>query len=78
MKREGLLTKLRKCKPQRDKYYIKPTINFKVDTHDYYMAFLPTILWCPWIFRYPNSRGIVDIWWLHFHILIGTWVPKED
>ena len=68
-----LFKKLKRCKPDRKKYRIKPIIRFEVDTRDYYFSFLPTVLWIPWIYRYPNSTGVVDIWWLHFHILIGKW-----
>lgn len=68
-----LIEDLKNCKGHRKEYRIKPTFEFRVDTEDYYFSFLPTVLWMPWIYRYPNSVGLIDIWWLHFHILIGKW-----
>jgi hypothetical protein len=68
-----LIDDLKRLKPNRKGYRIKPTIRFYVDKENYYFAFLPTVLWMPWIYRYSNSDGVVDIWWLHFHILIGKW-----
>ena len=68
-----LIKDLKKCKSDRKGYRIKPTIKFRVDKNHYSFSFLPTILWCPWIYRYPNCVGVVDIWWLNFHILIGKW-----
>ena len=68
-----LFEDLKKCKGRRRQYRIKPSIRFHVDREDYYFAFLPTILWMPWIYRYPNIDGVIDIWWLHFHVLIGKW-----
>ena len=68
-----LIEDLKKCKGHRKEYRIKPFIEFRVDKEDYYFSFLPTILYMPWVYRYPNSVGVIDIWWLHFHILIGTW-----
>jgi hypothetical protein len=67
-----LIEDLKKCKQYRKEYRIKPTLNFRID-REYYFSFLPTILWTPWVYRYPNTCGVVDIWWLNFHILIGTW-----
>ena len=63
----------KKCKGQRKKYRVLSFIEFRRDTEDYLFSLFPTILWCPWVYRYPNSVGVVDIWWLHFHILIGKW-----
>lgn len=68
-----LIDDLKKCKGHRKEYRIKPTIKFYADKEDYYFSFIPTILWMPWVYRHPHSIGIIDIWWLHFHILIGTW-----
>jgi hypothetical protein len=68
-----LFDDLKRCKGNRKKYRIKPNIKFLVDTKNYYFSFLPTILWMPWIYRYTNSQGVIDIWWLHFHISIGKW-----
>ena len=68
-----LVEDLKSCKNDRKKYRIKPTIKFYVDKQHYYFAFFPTVLWMPWVYRYPNINGVIDIWWLHFHILIGKW-----
>jgi hypothetical protein len=68
-----LIKDLKNCNGYRKEYRIKPTIRFCIDKEDYYFAFLPTILWQPWVYRYPNCDGIINIWWLHFHILIGKW-----
>lgn len=68
-----LFKDLKSCKEHRKEYRIKPTIEFYVDKDHYLFSFLPTILWHPWVYRYPNSEGVIDIWWLHFHILIGKW-----
>lgn len=68
-----LIDDLKKCKDDRKEYRIKPIIKFDVDREHYHFSFLPTILWCPWVYRYPNGIGVVDIWWLNFHILIGKW-----
>lgn len=68
-----LFDDLKECKGNRNEYRIKPIIKFKVDKENYYFSFLPTILWMPWIYRYPNTIGVIDIWWLNFHIFIGKW-----
>jgi hypothetical protein len=68
-----LFDDLKECKGDRNEYRIKPIIKFKVDKENYYFSFLPTILWMPWIYRYPNTIGVIDIWWLNFHIFIGKW-----
>ena len=68
----GLFKKLKELKPYRKEYRIKPAVKFEVDTHYYCFSFLPTIMWCPWIYRH-NAFYVVDIWWLHFHILFGKW-----
>lgn len=68
-----LFERLKACKPDRKHYRIKPAIKFHIDTRNYWCAFIPTIQWCPWIFRFPNCYGVIDIWWLNFHIAIGKW-----
>lgn len=73
-----LLEDLKRCKGHRKKYRIKPTIRFEVDTTHYSFAFMPTILWLPWVYRYPNTDGIVDVWWLNFHILLGRWEERKE
>ena len=72
-----LIKDLKNCKVHRKVYKIKPTIEFSVDTEDYCFSFLPTILWMPWVYRYPDS-SVIDIWWLNFHILIGKWVVVKN
>jgi len=72
-----LFKDLKNCEGHRKEYKIKPCIVFKVDREDYYFSFLPTVLYMPWIYRYPNSIGVIDIWWLNFHICIGEWIRKE-
>ena len=72
-RKAGLFKKLKRCKKDRKKYRIKPIVGIEIDKTDYMFSFLPTIIWCPWIYRYPNSVGVVDIWWLHFHIYFGRW-----
>lgn len=68
-----LIEGLKKCKNDRKKYRINPIVGFEVDRDDYLFSFLPTIIWCPWIYRYPNSVGVLDIWWLNFHFYFGKW-----
>lgn len=69
-----LFEELKRCKEDRKDYKIKPTIRLLIDRRDYIISFLPTIVWQPWIYRYPETDGVVDIWWLNIHILIGKWV----
>lgn len=59
------------CKGKRKKYRINPVFEFEVD-RDYLFSFLPTVIWCPWIYRHKGFC-VVDIWWLHFHIAFGKW-----
>ena len=68
-----LFKKLKACRPQRKRYRIRPAIKFLVDKQYYDFALIPTISWSPWIYRYPNSYDVINIWWLNFHILIGKW-----
>ena len=73
-----LFKDLKKCKGHRKEYRIKPTIRFYVDKEYYDFSFLPTVLWMPWIYRYPDCDGVIDIWCLNFHILIGKWERVGD
>lgn len=73
-----LIKDLRMCKKSRKEYRVKPYFEFVIDRDHYDFAFLPTILWMPWCYRYPDSPGVVDIWWLNFHILIGYWEVKKN
>ena len=70
-KKAGLFKKLKECRPDRKNYRIKPIIRFEIDK-DYLFSFLPTIVCCPWIYRHKGFY-VVDIWWLHFHIVFGRW-----
>lgn len=67
-----LIESLKMCKGDRKKYRVNPVFGFQVD-RDYMFSFLPTIIWCPWVFRHPNTIGVIDIWWLNFHIYFGKW-----
>lgn len=66
------------CKDYRKEYKVKPSIRFDIDKDHYYFSFLPTVIWMPWFYRHPGTDGIIDIWWLHFHILIGKWERKKE
>lgn len=66
-----LIEDLKMCKGDRKKYRINPVFKFEVDS-DYLFSFLPTVVWCPWIYRLKGFY-VVDIWWLHFHIAFGKW-----
>lgn len=68
----GLFKSLKELKPNRKKYRIKLTVKFMADKRNYLFSFIPTVVWTPWIYRH-NWVSVVDIWWLHFHILIGKW-----
>lgn len=68
-----LIEDLKNCKGHRKEYWINPVFGFEVDNRNYMFSFLPTIVWCPWVYRYPNTIGVVDIWWLHFHFYFGKW-----
>ena len=71
-----LLTTYKDCKQYKKDYRIKWEVNFDVDSRYYCFALLPTITWMPWPFRYMGC-GVIDIWWLTFHICIGTWQLNE-
>jgi hypothetical protein len=73
MNLKKLFADMKQCKKCRPEYRVKPTIKFYIDTDHYAFAFLPTVLWEPWVYRYPGLDGVVDIWWFNMHILIGTW-----
>ena len=77
MKLKKMFESLKRCKPHRKEYFIKWDVTFNVDNSYYLFALLPTILWEPWSFRYPESP-IISIMWLNCTIAIGTWKNKED
>lgn len=60
----------------RKDYKIIPKIWFEIDRDSYIFAFLPTIEWQPWRYRYLRS-SIICIRWLNFGIGFGQWVRKE-
>ena len=72
MKLKKLFNDRKKCKHLKKDRHVKPTVEFYIDTSNYDFAFLPTVLYIPWVYRMPDSEGVVDIWWLNCHILIGT------
>lgn len=60
----------------RENWYIKPLFKFERDTEYYLISILPTIMFQPWRYRRPYI-GVIDITWLHYHIIIGEWRRKE-
>ena len=79
MKLKKLFKNLKKCKPHRKEFHMKPSIRIAVDDNHYTFSFLPTVVYEPWIYRYPNlQEPLLDIWWLNIHILIGTWKKREE
>ena len=78
MKLKKLFEKLKELRSKRKDYRVKPTIRLCVDDHDYYFAFLPAVLYMPWIYRHPDTDGVIDIWWLNMHLLIGHWNTKKE
>ena len=77
MKLIKLFKRLKELQPGRKDYKIKPHIKFYIESNDYAFSFIPTIVWEPWINRFPGT-AVIDIWWLNMHILIGKWVYKEE
>ena len=77
MKLIKLFKRLKELKPYRKEWKIEPHISFHVESTDYAFSFIPTIVWVPWINRYPDTK-VIDIWWLNMHIAIGKWVYKEE
>ena len=68
---------LKKSRPARKCYQIKPNIRVDADTRRFRFYILPTILYVPWIYRHPNvGLGVVEIKWLNFTIVIGEFVTK--
>lgn len=69
-----LIKKLWNFRKERKKYRIIPKFYFEWDRQNYGFSFLPTIIWYPWICRTEGCIGILDFWWLNFHICFGKWV----
>lgn len=78
MKLKKLIRKYKLFKNiSHDDYCIDWKAKFEVDEYYYLFAILPTIIWQPYMLRRPNT-AVLDIWWLNMHIIIGTWMCKED
>lgn len=60
----------------RKDYRIKPHFEFSIDKSMMLFAFIPTICWQPWKYRYPRT-AVIDIHWLIFHVTIGIWERKQ-
>ena len=71
-----LFKTLRKLKPQRKDWYVKPAIKIEIDREYYVFHFLPTVVWMPWPYRYPD-QFIVCISWFNLHIGFFKWIRKE-
>jgi hypothetical protein len=78
MKLKKLFKDLKNCRPYRDGDHIELSLRFWIDTEDYYFAFIPTVLYMPWPYRQPDSDGVIDIWWLNIHLLLGRWVRGDN
>ena len=72
-----LFEDIRRCKQYPETRHIKWDFVFEIDDRNFLFAFLPTIVWQPSIYRYPNVC-IIQIWWLNFNIGIGRWADKEE
>ena len=72
-----LISDLKKCRPFRGDYKIKPKIRVDVDTRRFRCFILPTISYVPWIYRQPDvGLGVVEVKWLNFTIVVGEWVKR--
>ena len=67
-----LIKDLWRLREGRKEYRINPKFIFRWDRRDYMFAFIPTIVWVPWICRY-NGCYVVEFWWLNFNIGFGKW-----
>lgn len=72
MKLKKMFESFKRCKGLKEKNDITWDVSFEIDDNCYLFSFLPTIMWQPWPFRYPNC-SVIDIMWFNCHILIGTW-----
>ena len=60
-----------------ENYKFKLTVRFDIDNENYMLAIVPTVVYTPKAYRYClDNDGVIDIWWLHFHICIGKWVRR--
>lgn len=73
-----LFADLKGCKKYRKEYRIKPCFRFQADRRHYVFSLIPTIRCVPWIYMHPNAIGLVDVWWLHFHIYFGKLERKGE
>lgn len=71
----NLFKDLKRLKPYRKDYYIEPKIKLLTDIS--LISLLPTIIWVPWIYRYPNCY-VVEIMFLNFDIGIGLWKHHNE
>ena len=67
-----LIKQLWELRGQRKEYRINPKFVFRWDRNDYMFAFLPTIVWVPWICRHTGFY-VIEFWWLNFNIGFGKW-----
>lgn len=72
-----MLHKMRERKEARKQWYIKKYFKVQFDTDSYLICILPTIIFQPWRYRYPNC-AVIDVTWLNFHITIGEWKRKNE
>lgn len=71
----SLLKKYIDLRSRRKGWRVEKRLRFEIDK-DYMFSFLPTVIWMPWMYRYPES-SVIDIWWLNLHITFGTWKRNE-
>lgn len=76
MNLKKLISDYKLCRKYPETRRFKWCVQFADDDRDYLFAVIPTICIQPRIYRYPNI-GVVDIWWLTWHVVIGKWVDKE-
>ena len=61
----------------REDYRIKPRMKAIIDKEYCLFSLIPTVIWQPWKYRYPNTY-VVDIHWLIFHLCFGFWERKKE
>ncbi len=73
-----LFADLKKCRDIRKEYRIKPYFSFENDRTHYVFSLIPTIVFIPWVYMYPKKIGMVEVWWLHYHIYFGKLERKDE
>ena len=73
-KNQNFFKSLKRCKGYRKGYYIKPQIEFCIDSELF--CFLPTVMFVPHIYRYTNCY-VFEVAWINIHIGIGLFLPKK-